>query len=411
MSDFMQSTHTRGARTVLTRRAVLGGFGAGALALAGCGGGGDALPPTTPTGFAASPMLTNLSDQVITATYTDLNTQATALLAAVQALAAAPTDEALMDAAQAQWRATRVPWESSEGFLFGPVDALGIDPAIDSWPLATADLQAFLVANPNATQTDVENATDDLRGFHAIEYLLFGDGVSDNDKAAAELTQPEANYLVALTLALQARTKLLQDSWTTSYNGGSAYATTLKTPGASNTTYSSASASVGELVEGLIVIADEVGNAKMAEPLGTSAATADTSQVESQYSWNSLTDFHNNLQSVMNAYTGQRGFSWVTSGSPTSAMNGLYAFVVHSDAALADQVFNEIRDAQQKIALIKGDGDNTTTAITGTAVPFRMQISNEAGRALIQTAIAACNTLQATLQTRVKPLTASTTFV
>jgi putative iron-regulated protein len=62
-----------------------------------------------------------------------------------------------------------VPWESSEGFLFGPVDVLGVDPAIDSWPLNTPDLTTFLNSNPAATKADVAAAGDDLRGFHAIE--------------------------------------------------------------------------------------------------------------------------------------------------------------------------------------------------------------------------------------------------
>ena len=28
-----------------------------------------------------------------------------------------------------------MPWEQSEAFLFGPVDILGLDPNMDSWPL------------------------------------------------------------------------------------------------------------------------------------------------------------------------------------------------------------------------------------------------------------------------------------
>lgn len=391
--------------TNIHRRQLLLALGAAPLALAGCGGGGG---DSTPQSFNAKPMVDNVADAIITQTYRNLNTQAAALLAAVQALAAAPTSESAMDAAQAAWKATRVPWESSEGFLFGPVDSLGIDPAIDSWPLNTPDLQAFLASNPNATQADIENASDDLRGFHAIEYLLFGDGVADNDKAASELTTAEANYLVALAQAFKARTQALESAWTTNFNNAGPYATTLKSPGAGRT-YTGYAAVLEELINGLAGIADEIGNAKMAEPLGTSIATADTSKVESQYSWNSLTDFHNNLQSVMNTYTGRLGFNWA-SDTVASSLNGVYAFVAYHDTTLANRVFNEIADAQKKVALIKGDGVNTTTAITGSAKPFRTQISNDTGRALITTAIAACNTLKASLETNVKPLIARTTF-
>jgi uncharacterized iron-regulated protein len=392
---------------MIRRRTLLASLGALPLALAGCGGGGGD-GDDGPGAFAASSMVNNLADNVITQTYRNLNARAADLLAAVEALAAGTTSEPAMDAAQAAWKATRVPWESSEGFLFGPVDSLGIDPAIDSWPLNTTDLLAYLSANPDATQADIENAGDDLRGFHAIEFLLFGDGVTDNDKAASDLTAAEANYLVALARAFKARTQLLESSWTTDFNGQGAYASALKTPAAGGT-YTSWAAVVEELLNGVITIADETGNAKMAEPFGTSAATADTSLVESQYSWNSLTDFHNNLQSILNAYTGKLGFMPGTD-TVAASLNGLYAFVAHHDAALANRVYNEIVDAQRKIALIKGDGVDSSTEITGSALPFRIQISRADGRALIQTAIDACNTLQATLAGDVLPLVGRTTF-
>jgi putative iron-regulated protein len=390
------------------RRHFLYTLGAVPLALAGCGGGGssgNSAPPVQT--FAAKPVVDNLTDAVITQTYRNLNLQAAALLTAVQTLAGAPT-EAAMDAAQLAWKSTRVPWESSEGFLFGPVDALGIDPAIDSWPLNTPDLQDFLASNPNATQADIENASDDLRGFHAIEFLLFGDGVNDSDKAVSELTMAEANYLVALAQAFKSRTQALESAWTTSFNGTGAYAAKLKNPAAGGL-YASYAAVLQELINGIVGISDEVANAKMAEPLGTSAGTADTSKVESQYSWDSLTDFHNNIQSVLNVYTGKLGFDW-TSDTVSAASNGLYAFVAFHDTTLAQRVLNEIVDAQKKIALIKGDGVNTTTAFGGNAKSFRTQLGNEAGRALINAAIAACNTLRNTLDGSVAPLVAKTTF-
>lgn len=386
------------------------------LGLAACGGGGGGsdssavTPPPAPgkVTFDATAVIDNETDAVITQTYKNLNSQASALLKSVEAFKDGVT-EAEMDTARTMWKATRVPWEASEGFLFGPVDALGIDPVIDSWPLNTPDLQAFLAAKPNATQADIDNASDDLRGFHAIEYLLFGDGVSINDKAASAVTAAEANYLVALAQSFKARTQELEDGWVKDFAGKGAYATLVKTAGAGNTVYSSQSSVMEELINGLSGIADEVANAKMTEPFGPSLEKADTSLVESQYSWNSLTDFHNNLQSVLNVYTGKIGYS--PSGDSISAnLNGVYAFVLKHDATLANRVLAEIIDAQQKIALIKGDGNPTTTAITGSAKPFRTQISDQNGRVLIQAAIDASNKLFNTLDLQVLPLVAKTEF-
>ena len=382
-------------------------------ACGGGGGGGEATTTPTPTPgkvtFDATSVINNEADAIITQTYKNLNSQAAVLLKAVEAFKDGVT-EAEMDTAQSSWKAARVPWETSEGFLFGPVDALGIDPAIDSWPLNTPDLQDFLAAKPNATQDDIENASDDLRGFHAMEYLLFGDGVSINDKAASKVTPAEVNYLVALAQAFKAKTQELENGWVVDFNGKGPYVAQVKTAGAGSALYSSQAAVMEELVNGLAGIADEVANAKMTEPFGPSIDKADTSLVESQYSWNSLTDFHNNIQSVLNVYTGKVGYSPSTD-SISANQNGVYAFVLKHDSVLANRVLAEIIDAQQKIALIKGDGNPNTTAITGSAKPFRTQISDPNGRVLIQAAIDASNKLFATLEKNVLPLIAKTEFI
>ncbi|WP_348674389.1 imelysin family protein [uncultured Abyssibacter sp.] len=380
---------------------------------AGCGGDSGGGSGDNQVSFDASAMIANEATSVITQTYQNLNTQAAALLTAVQALNDGDATEAELDAAQAAWRNARVPWESSEGFLFGPVDALGVDPAIDSWPLNTPDLKDYLENNPNATQSDIENAGDDLRGFHAMEWLLFGlddDGQTNNDMAVADLVGQTGaqNYLVALAQAFQAQTELLEDSWTTDFNGNGPYMNDVANPGAGQL-FVSQGAVVEELIGGIIGIVDEVGNAKIADPLGASLGEADTTQVESQYSWNSLTDFHNNVQSVLNAYTGKLGFdpdADVVSGS----LNGLFAFVEAHDPVLAARVYDEILAAQSRIALIKGDGDDSTTEITGSAKPFREQILTAEGRALIDDAVDALHTLLQTLDTEVAPLVADTDF-
>ncbi|MEZ5661743.1 MAG: imelysin family protein [Burkholderiaceae bacterium] len=381
---------------------------AASLGLAACGGGSGAPAVQSDNAFAAKSLIDNIVDNVITATYVELDDRASTLLAAVQALQTDGATEPELDAAQEAWRAARMPWESSEGFLFGPVDSLGIDPAIDSWPLNTPDLRAFLAANPTVTQADIENAGDDLRGFHAIEFLLFGDGVADNDRNAADLTVPELSYLVALAQAFAARTGQLASAWTTAFNNGIAYATLVKTAGETgNTTYVSAAAVLEELINAITGIADEVANAKIAEPFGDSAATADTSLVESQFSWNSLTDFHNNIQSILNVYTGQRGFD-PDANTVSAASPGLYAVVAFGNQALADRVLTEIIAAQRKVALIKGDGNDRTTAITGIARPFREQIGDATGRTLISEAIAAISIVQTSLAQDVRPLVAAT---
>ena len=123
-------------------------------------------------------------DVVVLPTYKDLKDANTALHVAVQALAANPTNVTFEQAAAA-WMAARQPWEMSEGFLFGPVDELGLDPNMDSWPL-DQDAIKNVLASGDFTGLDWSGDFDEenesiaeaqsIRGFHTLEFLLFKNG-------------------------------------------------------------------------------------------------------------------------------------------------------------------------------------------------------------------------------------------
>ena len=77
----------------------------------------------------------------------------------------------------------REPWETSEAFLFGPVDEYGLDPNMDSWPL---DQDAIVQIMKSQKWTDLEwkpgddaakvESAQNVRGFHTLEFLVFKDG-------------------------------------------------------------------------------------------------------------------------------------------------------------------------------------------------------------------------------------------
>lgn len=120
-------------------------------------------------------------DGVVLPTYELLAQRAGVLYTAVHALAQDPTDNTFKAAAEA-WLEAREPWETSEAFLFGPVDALGLDPNMDSWPLDQTAIANHVESGDlsDLSDTDEEGliteASQNVRGFHTLEFLLFKDG-------------------------------------------------------------------------------------------------------------------------------------------------------------------------------------------------------------------------------------------
>jgi predicted lipoprotein len=124
----------------------------------------------------------NYVDVVVLPTYKSLMERNQTLLQAVKDLASAPSDANFKKACDA-WLSSREPWEKSEAFLFGPVDALGLDPNMDSWPLDQDAIVNHLKSGnfddlnwADGDDDDKVEAAQNIRGFHTLEFLLFKDG-------------------------------------------------------------------------------------------------------------------------------------------------------------------------------------------------------------------------------------------
>lgn len=356
-----------------------------ALVLTGCGSSSSeekkVVVKSTGFSFAATEMITNLTNDVMVAGYENLNDEATDFLLATQNLVNTPTEENLA-AAQQAWKDVRVPWEQGESHIFGPVDALSIDPHLDTWPLNTSDLQALLASQTGFSAEELKTFNDDVQGFHTMEFLLFGDGVSDNEKSIIEMTTLEREYLSAAAEVFKTYTQTLFDAWTVANDpndaNSPAYKDLLLT--ANNDVYASQLGVVEELINGMIGIVDEVGNGKIAEPFGSSIDNIDTTKVESQYSWNSLADFTDNIRGIQNVYRGEF--------AEQADKAGIIDFIRAADATVASRVDTEIADAIAAIKAIAGDSD----------LPFRQAINDADGRIRIQAAIDALSTLQTSLE-------------
>jgi len=300
-----------------------------------------------------SEVLTDLTTDVITSTYNELNTKAMALETAVNTLEASPNATNLA-AVKAAWSATRAPWEQSEGFLYGPVDSGGIDPSMDTWPVNVSAMNAILNSNTAITPALIAE-NPEARGFHLIEFLVWGE---DGNKTADELTARELEYLQAAAADLQNNTQILYDGWKVS--GGNFGANFINAGNGSNL-YPSQKAALQEIIEGLITIADEVGNGKIEGPLNSEGGTPDASLEESRFSNNSKTDFANNIRSIQNIYMGD--FNGTSASGLTDIISG-------SNPTLDAQVKEKITAAISAIENIPGtfsDAIHNNRAAVGNA--------------------------------------------
>lgn len=345
-----------------------------ALFLGACGEDSDT--PDEGDSKVTQELVVTFADKVVVPTYARLATRLTELDAACVALANGPTAERLT-AAKAAWRAARIPWEQSEGFLFGPVDSFGYDPALDSWPVSHTELEAVLANNDALTQQYVSNLKNEQKGFHTLEYILFGN--NGGAKTVDQLTAREREYMTALSAELKSVGQALHGAWAQALGGNPPFRDTLATAGQSgNTAYPSVQAAAQEMVGGITTILDEVANGKIADPY----TTRDPDVVESQFAYNSLEDFTNNIRSVENAYLGHLQGEAKTG----SALRD----VVGVDSAL------DVKIRQQIAASI--------SALAAIAEPFRESIRNETERPKIAAAQDAIRTLHDTFQGEVLPL-------
>lgn len=241
-------------------------------------------------------IIQDIATNVIADTYSELKNQSNQLFIAIQNFISNPTTSKLEEC-KTHWKSTRRIWEMSEGFIYGPVATEDIDPKIDTWPVdfnaIETELSGTIDFSDDLLFEQLDNA---LKGFHPMEYLLWGE---NGHKTIAEFTNREFEYLNALGKDLQSKTEYLHNEWNSSNLLG--YFHVFVQPGESNTYYSSMRSIYEEVVNGMIGICDEVAGGKIGEPF----VYQDPSLEESPFSSNSLEDFQNNIRSIQHLYLGK----------------------------------------------------------------------------------------------------------
>jgi putative iron-regulated protein len=292
------------------------------LLISGCSKNPTA-PVTTTGGDLEGEVLTDFANVVVNPNYQDLQTKAAALNQAISNLDSATTD-ANLSVAQDAWRSTRVAWETAEGYLFGPVEDFNYDPSIDTWPLSKTELDSLLASSNPLNVSDIDALPYSLKGFHAIEYILFGTGDASN------ITSREKQYLFSLTQSLSNTTTALRNSWDPASGD---FTDQLIKAGQGSQRFATRKDAFLAIVAAMSDICNEVADEKMQDPLIAKDSTLD----ESAFSHNSTEDFRCNITGVSDAYFGQ----YIADG------HGLDKIIAASDISLDNKLQSELNAAIQ----------------------------------------------------------------
>ena len=340
------------------------GGGGGSDSDGGSGGGNGSPDFSTGGGSIQRTVIDQYLNDVLIPFYTSLDANAAGLQQAVRNLSSSTTD-ANLQAARAAWVATRVPWEKNETALFGPVDIYGFDPAIDSWPVNRADLDAVINSGTPLTADTVGSLDSTLKGFHTIEYLLWGEL---SDKTASQITAREKEYLIATTDQLRSVTASILAAWVSGYNGQQPYALELSKAGQGSTTFLTEQSAIEQMIRGMAAICDEVANGKIADPFDT----RDPNIVESQFSFNSIADFANNITGAQEAYVGSVSLL-VASRNPAldAKVRAQFANAIAAINLIPEPFRNAIRDTSNDSIIINAQTQIRTLndTLLGEVIP------------------------------------------
>jgi len=312
-------------------------------------------------------VLTNLVNNVIVPTYTQLADDVEDLERTLNGLTVSTITQSQIDKACKDFKAARQHWERSEAFLGGAASDFSIDPTIDSWPLDRTELLDYFKGGMKA---EIEDESSIL-GFHALEFILFRNG---QNRKVAELQgndtytnftsvsgADELKYAQQVCRLLKERCFQLQVAWEGEKNAsrvavvkaagldyqtenGLSYGDNLTKAGiaGAKSTFPTLKDAVSQVLsddEGsCVAICNEVGTAKIANPF----SAGDIAYVESPYSYNSITDFQDNIRSIRNV--------WLGSLDGNAAQGSFHSFFASvSQTAVNTSVENAFNSAIDKI--------------------------------------------------------------
>jgi putative iron-regulated protein len=335
---------------------------------------------------------------VVLATYEDTLSSLRALDAAVDALIAAPSDASLATARE-RWREARIPYSRSEAFRFyaGPIDQEGgPEGQINGWPLDENHIDAVMVdkygaapglniiGNPAsfptitpeliAAQNEAGGEKNIASGYHAIEFLLWGQDLNDPPESAGRrsfqdfvsngdagsVNARRGAYLKAATTLLIRDVDGVAAEWREPAAGTENYRSKLVT----GDVYTG----LKRMLTGIITLAEvEMASERMNVPL----LSGDQEEEQSCFSDTSAEDLRSNEAGIESVYFGR----YESPGGKKIEGPSLAQTVRAADPRVADEIEARLTRTREALDAVRGPFDR------------EIQPDNKEGQARVQAVI------------------------
>ncbi|SDL37213.1 putative iron-regulated protein [Catalinimonas alkaloidigena] len=374
------------------RKIYLLGALSGALLATSCDNSKDVVEPEDQV---TQQQVVNHYAELVYATYVDAHSQAVTLKAKIDALIARPS-ETTLEAAKQAWLAAREPYGQSEAFRFygGPIDDEdGPEGQLNAWPLdesyidyvdgsvngggenASVNIIGDEASFPTIDKALIASLNEDggetniTAGYHALEFLLWGQDVSAGPGGGERsYTDYETgllctnghcdrrgDYLQAATELLLDDLQMLLDQWQ---------------PGGAYRTAFTASDAVDSSLEKMLIGMGKLSKGELAgERMFVAWDEKSKEDEHSCFSDNTHRDIVTNEKGIVNVYTGR----YVWSDGTVLEGPSLAQLVQQDDSDLHESLMSTMNAAM--------------TATQAIQPPFDQEILTEAGRVRVKNAI------------------------
>lgn len=329
----------------------------------------DSSVETSTTTVEPSAVVENYAD-IVYANYQDALAMAERLQTEINAFLIRPNQLAL-GAAKTAWKDARIPYGQSEVFRFynGPIDheENGPEGLLNAWPMDEAyvdyvegapdagiinDVETYPVINKALLESlnEKNGETNISTGYHAIEFLLWGQDFSESkpgqrpytDYTTAANADRRGAYLRAVTELLIDHLSGLVDAWapgqTDNYR-----ARFLAQPSED---------SLCAILTGMIELS---GHELSGERMMVAYETQAQEDEHSCFSDNTHVDIVENARSIQNVYLGR----YKRFGGGEVAGAGVFDLVRQSDSDLAKVIKQQIKDSLSASQIIPVPFDHT----------------------------------------------------